>query len=309
MSKFITLSLWALISVVTLAPHTTFCAAAASVYDLNVAFFEAVYLGNLQRVEKLLAAKVDINAQDRNGANALDYAFIRKGNERVALALIAAGINIHRKDIQDFTPLHRASEKGDTNTVKALLAAKADVDSVDLFNITSLHKAATYGYLDILRELLDAAAKTDIRSNLGQTALHKAVHVCSSECVQLLLENGADTEIRDCFRETPLMSVLEKIINNYDIHGNYYEDPKKALEKYEHIISLIQAEEAKRKAEGSVLKRNIDLAKLIREECELEEIGLARRDIVPLMQSPRDVRLASLERAAQEKAKLKLAKE
>jgi TPR repeat protein len=96
---------------------------------------EAVRRGDRAAVERLLAAKADIEAKDPHGCTPLNLA--AGGSEDLVRMLISAGadVNVDCRHVQTnvggITPLHWAVASGSRTVVQLLLDAKASVDARD----------------------------------------------------------------------------------------------------------------------------------------------------------------------------------
>jgi ankyrin repeat protein len=107
------------------------------------AFFNAVSMTRLARVQELLALGVDPNTADPWGRTALHMAVRYAYNgEAEALAI-----------------------------VQALLSAGADLHAPDQEGFTALKHAAVYGYPKLLEFLIAAGADVNHRTPEGQTAI------------------------------------------------------------------------------------------------------------------------------------------
>ena len=87
--------------------------------------------------------------------------------------------------------LLKASDKGNKGLVKDLLAKGADVHARDYDGTTVLHKAARHGKEGVVRLLLKKGANIHAKDNYGNTALHKAASNGKEGVVRLLLEHAS----------------------------------------------------------------------------------------------------------------------
>ena len=92
-------------------------------------FIQAVIAGDSLKVDQLLAAGINPNAKDKDGATALFLA-IWNGQKKIALALIAGGADVNQK-VESDAPLRVAAGCGNVEIVEALLAKGAQVDVKD----------------------------------------------------------------------------------------------------------------------------------------------------------------------------------
>ena len=76
--------------------------------------------GDVQRVQELIGNGVDVNLR-LSGSDSLLMKAIKCSYRDIALALIAAGADIHAKDEGGWTALHWACERGLEEVVQALV--------------------------------------------------------------------------------------------------------------------------------------------------------------------------------------------
>ncbi|KAI1740288.1 hypothetical protein F4680DRAFT_115030 [Xylaria scruposa] len=154
--------------------------------------------GYLEIVEKLLAAKADVNAVSaENDWTALQVAAGRGHIDIVECLLTAqADVNAAAAYSNGRTALQAAAEKGHLKIVKRLLAIKADVNAAPAIDggLTALQAAAKGGHLEIVERLL--AAKADVNAaaanHNGRSALQAAAEKGHLNIVKLLLAAKAD---------------------------------------------------------------------------------------------------------------------
>ncbi|XP_047101398.1 ankyrin repeat, PH and SEC7 domain containing protein secG-like [Schistocerca piceifrons] len=119
-------------------------------------------------------------------------------------ALLAAGVNLGARDMNEWTPLHWAAGRGYEEMVRRLLAAGADVGARDKFQQTPLHLAAWAGRPAVVRLLSASSADPNARDVDGWTPLHSAAFNDETEAATALLEAGADKGAIDNNGRTPL---------------------------------------------------------------------------------------------------------
>jgi len=195
----------------------------------------AVTIGDLNKVKKLIAAKVDVN---ETGPQRITAAHIAsdKGHAEILAALIEAGAKVDRPDAQGMRPLHFAAN---ADIARALMAKGAQVDSrapSPLFMATAsgradvvqvlvsseanfkdsdctgmLNWATFYGQLDVIDVLLE---QRDAKTLLNAGDVYSPLHVATSgslgdmisprnvtperrlEIAKVLVEKGADINAR-----------------------------------------------------------------------------------------------------------------
>ena len=171
--------------------------------------------GDLFTVRQLLAAGVDVNAQDPRGRTPL-MASTHANQAEVAEVLIEAGADIDKKDEMQDTPFLYAGAEGCLEVLRVLIAHGASTKKTNRYGGSALIPAAHHGHVEVVRELLD---NTNINVNhvnrLGWTALIEAVILSDGgpkhqQIVRLLLEAGADPELPDRDGMSPLQLAKSK---------------------------------------------------------------------------------------------------
>jgi ankyrin repeat protein len=112
--------------------------------------------GHLQVVRNLVQLGADIQAEDKQGVNAL-FAAIAE-NQVPVVAFLADQTDINQQDKQGFTPLMRAVLKNNKALVQALVEKNADLNVKDYRGDTALVMAEDNKLTDIARYLRMAAA-------------------------------------------------------------------------------------------------------------------------------------------------------
>ena len=120
---------------------------------------QAVQAGNLEIVNILLAAKVDLDTQGNNYNfyTALHLA-VKEGRGDIAAALLAAGAKVDVRDRYKRTPLFLAVDKKDLGLVTLLLAAGANPNLKDEDKESALERAEQRARGTGIPELLRGAA-------------------------------------------------------------------------------------------------------------------------------------------------------
>jgi ankyrin repeat protein len=163
--------------------------------DLGQALRAAAGGGHLDVVERLLAAKADVNAAtaDEFGRTALQAA-AGGGHLDVVERLLAAKADVNAAAAAAYsgrTALQAAAEGGHLDVVERLLAGKADVNPFDKFGRTALQAAAGGGHLDVVERLLAAKADVNPFDEFGRTVLQAAAGGGHLDVVERLKRAGA----------------------------------------------------------------------------------------------------------------------
>jgi|SRR5476651_785851 len=188
---------------------------------LNLNFFTACRLGNLEEAKQLLAdgAEIDNEKTDQtplfaattsnrrevslwllaNGADAnchnqqgwsgLHHA-VQTGDVELTAAYLAASALVTRQSRKGETPLIVACQQGNEEIARLLLARGANVKAMDKQRNTSLHYAAANGEMALCEALLERGAVITVANDEGKTCVDVA-----TEDVAALLERHAITEV------------------------------------------------------------------------------------------------------------------
>ena len=155
---------------------------------MDLTIFEAAALGNLDRVEALLAENSAlVNAYTPDGFQPLGLA-VFFGHPQVAAYLIAFGadVNSPSQNAQRVFPLNSAAAAGNLIAARLLLANGAQVDSRQAGDFTPLHSAAMNGNLELVELLLDHGADPTARAANGKTPLDFAREAGHLRAMELL---------------------------------------------------------------------------------------------------------------------------
>jgi uncharacterized protein len=165
--------------------------------------------GDLAALEKLLAAKADLNARDAYGRTPLHVATFAR-QHAVIRRLAAAGADLGALERDRYDAVTIASVADDEATLRLLLGLGASAKLVtSRYDGTALIAAAHLGHDGVVRQLIAAGAPLDHVNNLHWTALIESIvlgnggprHVAS---LKALLDAGASTKLADREGRTPL---------------------------------------------------------------------------------------------------------
>ncbi len=119
---------------------------------------------------------------------------VEQGNLEGVRQAIAGLETVDIRDLDENTPLIRASFLGNTNLVRMLLGHGADANAVNKRGWCGLHFAAQENRGDIAKLLVDAGAIVDLRDLDGNTPLSNAVFSSAKEIIVFLLASGASLD-------------------------------------------------------------------------------------------------------------------
>ena len=159
--------------------------------ELRKKFVEAVWSGELEKVEKFLVQGVDVDLRDEDNTTPLIISS-RKGYPEIVKLLLSKAAEVDATDNSRSTPLLGSSENGHIEVVKLLMAAGANVDLKDMDGGNALAVASRNGHLKVVEMLLDERGDIKSRTNTGDTALTLACAGGHFKVVELLLNWGAD---------------------------------------------------------------------------------------------------------------------
>jgi ankyrin repeat protein/beta-lactamase regulating signal transducer with metallopeptidase domain len=176
---------------------------------------EAAAAGDLEQVNKLLAQGADVHAKDEDGRTPLHRAawYARKD---VAEVILTRGANVNEADGSGQTPLHLAVQFGAKFVPEFLLARGAQINARDKAGNMPLHIAAGVSSVsgDLLELLIAKGADVKARNEAGQTPLHRVSMIGRGNkrlglAAELLLAHGAEVDAEDQSGCTPLHFAVE----------------------------------------------------------------------------------------------------
>ncbi|KER26692.1 hypothetical protein T265_13953, partial [Opisthorchis viverrini] len=117
---------------------------------------------------------------------------VKLGDLKSVKKMISEGADVNEADDQSFTPLHWA-----TNVLQYLLWKGADPNIVTTRGWCALHIAAIRGYEPCIQSLVDRGVCLSTQDSHGLTPGHLAAIHGNSGCLLALLKSGADVETVD----------------------------------------------------------------------------------------------------------------
>ena len=169
----------------------------------------AAYKGDLARLEKLIAAKADINTRDPHGRTAVHVATFARQRD-VIRALAKAGANLELLENDRYDAVTVASVADDDETLKVLLSLGASAKlTTSRYDGTALIAAAHLGHDGVVRQLIAAGAPLDHVNNLHWTAMIESIVLGNGgarhqEVLRALLAAKANAQLTDRMGTTPL---------------------------------------------------------------------------------------------------------
>ncbi|MDR0678469.1 MAG: ankyrin repeat domain-containing protein [Holosporaceae bacterium] len=129
-----------------------------------------------------------------------------------------------------------AASAGDKARVKAFIKQGVNVNKRNEFGTTSLSDTAAIGPISTMRQLLTQGADPNKKNKDEEkcTPLHMAIPRGSVKRIKLLLDYGADPNARDANNSTPLMWLIDTIINK----SAHKAKENSALEKKQSVFGV-----------------------------------------------------------------------
>ena len=159
----------------------------------TLTLFEACAAGELERVERLVAADSESVATfSADGWTPLHLAAFF-GHAKIAELLLDAGADVaaRSKNSNGNTPLHAALAGNHTFVGGLLMGAGADVNAADAAQWRPLHIAAANNNIDAMQTLIAQGADVLAQNLDGKTALSLAQEKNQREAAALLRRHGA----------------------------------------------------------------------------------------------------------------------
>jgi uncharacterized protein len=199
------------LSLLLLAPVTTHAqvpptpAQAAQYTGLHA----AAHLGDVAKIEKLVAIKADLNSRDAYGRTPLHVATFARQRDGIR-ALAKAGANLELLENDRYDAVTIASVADDDATLRVLLSLGASAKlTTSRYDGTALIAAAHLGHDGVVKQLIAAGAPLDHVNNLHWTAMIESIVLGNGgtrhqEVLRALLAAGASTRLTDRQGTTPL---------------------------------------------------------------------------------------------------------
>lgn len=169
----------------------------------------AAHKGDIAELERLIAAKADLNARDPYGRTPLHVA-THAGKVDAIRVLAKAGANLGLLEKDRYDAVTIAAVANNEEALRALLAAGASAKlTTSRYDGTALIAAAHLGHVGVVKQLIAAGAPLDHVNNLHWTALIESIVLGDggtrhTETLRALVSAGANLQLADRNGNTPL---------------------------------------------------------------------------------------------------------
>ncbi|XP_042882906.1 adhesion G protein-coupled receptor L2-like isoform X2 [Penaeus japonicus] len=152
---------------------------------------DAVKVGSLERVSRLLEQGVQVDARDKQGWTPLHNA-ANSGNEELVRLLLTHGADVNAKDYQyGRTPLHLAVWSGKKREAQSLLIAGANVNAKDNYGSTPVQLATIQHFHDVALVLLSYCPDLRLTDNKGMTAFDYVESIDDEKMLNIYREHNS----------------------------------------------------------------------------------------------------------------------
>ena len=171
--------------------------------------------GDVAAVQRLAAARADLNARDPQGRTPLHVATFARQRE-VIRALAQAGAQLDALENDRYDAVTIAAVADDEATLRLLLSLGASAKQVtSRYDGTALIAAAHLGHDGVVRQLIAAGAPLDHVNNLHWTALIESIVLGDGgprhqATLAALLQAGASAALTDRQGNTPLLLARQR---------------------------------------------------------------------------------------------------
>jgi len=173
----------------------------------NAELLKAASTGDLDEMQKALAAGADPNTRDADKNTALILACIG-GHEKLARLLLDNHADVNARGDYYATALHRALENRRAGVVRLLIERGADVKAIDGHRAMLVPAAVDTHVVALVQMLLDKGADVEGRNAQAEPALYLAVGNGDIPMVKLLLSRHANPNHGDMWVGSPLSSAI-----------------------------------------------------------------------------------------------------
>ena len=175
----------------------------------------AASTGDMAQMQKLIAARSDLNLRDSYGRTPLHVAtFAKQAGAIRALVQAGADMNLLENDRYDAVTI--AAVADDEATLRVLLALGASAKQItSRYDGTALIAAAHLGHDGVVRQLITAGAPLDHVNNLHWTAVIESIVLGNGgsrhqATLKALISAGANLQLKDSQGLTPLQLAKQR---------------------------------------------------------------------------------------------------
>ena len=182
--------------------------------EAQTGLLEAAGRGDLAAVNRLIAAKADL--EQRDGQRQTPLLLAVAGNHvAVAKALLAAGASPNAQAANQDTPWLLAGASGRTEIIAAMLPLKPDLTIRNRYGGNALIPACERAHVETAKLLLTSGIDVNHVNNLGWTCLLEIVILGDGgrrhqEVAKLVLDAGANPNLADRDGISPLAHARQK---------------------------------------------------------------------------------------------------
>lgn len=184
------------------------------VSEAQTGLLEAAGRGDLAAVNRLIAAKADL--EQRDGQRQTPLLLAVAGNHvAVAKALLVAGASPDAQAANQDTPWLLAGASGRTEIIAAMLPLKPDLTIRNRYGGNALIPACERAHVETAKLLLTSGIDVNHVNNLGWTCLLEIVILGDGgprhrEVAKLVLDAGADPNLADKDGVSPLQHARKR---------------------------------------------------------------------------------------------------
>jgi ankyrin repeat protein len=182
--------------------------------EAQTGLLEAAGRGDLAAVNRLIAAKADL--EQRDGQRQTPLLLAVAGNHvAVAKALLAAGASPNAQAANQDTPWLLAGASGRTEIIAAMLPLKPDLTIRNRYGGNALIPACERAHVETAKLLLTSGLDVDHVNNLGWTCLLEIVILGDGgsrhqQVARLVLDAGANPNLADKDGVSPLQHARKR---------------------------------------------------------------------------------------------------
>ena len=202
----------------------------------NSALIQATRTPDPRCVKLLLEVGADLTIANDSGRNELHYAACCQDGKEVIEALVAAGIDLEKRDYFGSTPLSMAAMYNHAVSAEALLHLGANINCIDKDGCTPLHESFLYNADDVTCLLIQRGAEFTT-SIYGETELHRVALSGGRRTLSILQAapklGSLDPDARDKDGKTPLQLARERV-----------KKPEGFVEEFKELLGEIRRQKA-----------------------------------------------------------------